>query len=66
MREGFTVIDKISIPSDFDAVGQVELLIDKVCNQLGVNEDYYGNVFLKKNQLVLLKFQIIIFESIQV
>ena len=39
MREGFTIVDKISIPSDYAAVRKVESLIDKVCGDLGVQED---------------------------
>lgn len=52
MREGFTVVDSISIPSDFAAVPKVETLIDKVCNQLGVNEDFYGNVLIAVTEAV--------------
>ncbi len=37
MREGFTIIDSLIIPSDFEAVSHVESLVDKVCNNLGVN-----------------------------
>jgi len=46
MKEGFTIVDTISIPSEFEAVSKVESLIDKVCNDLGVQEDYYGNVLI--------------------
>jgi serine/threonine-protein kinase RsbW len=52
MREGFTIIDSLAIPSDFEAVGQVEILVDKVCNQLGVNEDFYGNVLIAVTEAV--------------
>lgn len=52
MREGFTIIDKLAIPSDFEAVGKVEVLVDKVCNQLGVNEDFYGNVLIAVTEAV--------------
>lgn len=52
MREGFTIIDSLVIPSDFEAVGQVEMLVDKVCNQLGVNEDFYGNVLIAVTEAV--------------
>jgi serine/threonine-protein kinase RsbW len=46
MREGFIIIEKLAIPSDFEAVGQVEMLVDKVCALLGVNDDFYGNVLI--------------------
>lgn len=52
MREGFTIIDTLVIPSDFNEVGQVEVLVDKVCNQLGVNEDFYGNVLIAVTEAV--------------
>jgi len=52
MKEGFTVIDRLAIPSEFEAVGQVEILVDKVCNQLGVNEEFYGNVLIAVTEAV--------------
>lgn len=52
MREGFTIVDKISIPSDFAAVRKVEALIDKVCGDLGVQEDFYGNVLIAVTEAV--------------
>lgn len=52
MKEGFTIIDTLSIPSDFEAVAQVEMLVDRVCNQLGVNEDFYGNVLIAVTEAV--------------
>jgi serine/threonine-protein kinase RsbW len=52
MKEGFTVIDRLAIPSEFEAVGQVEILVDKVCNTLGVNEEFYGNVLIAVTEAV--------------
>ena len=52
MREGFTIVDKISIPSDYAAVRKVESLIDKVCGDLGVQEDFYGNVLIAVTEAV--------------
>ena len=52
MKEGFTIVDTISIPSDFSAITQVETLIDKVCGDLGVNEDAYGNVLIAVTEAV--------------
>lgn len=52
MKEGFTIIDTLSIASDFEAVSQVEMLVDRVCNQLGVNEDFYGNVLIAVTEAV--------------
>ena len=52
MKEGFTIVDTITIPSDFSAISQVESLIDKVCSDLGVNEDAYGNVLIAVTEAV--------------
>ncbi|MBI1836941.1 MAG: ATP-binding protein [Flavobacteriia bacterium] len=52
MREGFTIVDNISIPSDYAAVRKVETLIDKVCSELGVQEDFYGNVLIAVTEAV--------------
>lgn len=52
MKEGFTIVDTITIPSDFSAITQVETLIDKVCGDLGVNEDAYGNVLIAVTEAV--------------
>jgi serine/threonine-protein kinase RsbW len=52
MKEGFTIIDTLSIPSDFESVAQVEMLVDRVCNQIGVNEDFYGNVLIAVTEAV--------------
>ena len=52
MREGFTIVDSISIPSDFESVSKVESLVDKVCNEIGVPEDYYGNVLIAVTEAV--------------
>lgn len=52
MKEGFVVIDTLSIPSDFGSIGRVEMLIDDVCSRLSVNEDYYGNVLIAVTEAV--------------
>lgn len=52
MKEGFVQIDSLSIPSDFQHVHHVESLIDKVCDQLNVKEDYYGNVLIAVTEAV--------------
>ncbi len=41
-----------TIWSDFESVSQVEILVDNVCNKLGVNEDYYGNVLIAVTEAV--------------
>ncbi len=52
MREGYKIIDKISVPSSFESLSDVEALIDNVCNRLMVNEDNYGNVLIAVTEAV--------------
>lgn len=52
MKEGFTIVDTISIASDYAAVSKVEVLVDKICSELGVEEDYYGNVLIAVTEAV--------------
>ncbi len=52
MKEGYTIIDKISVISDFNALGEVESLVDKVCGNLGVDEANYGNVLIAVTEAV--------------
>ena len=52
MKEGFEVVESLSVPSDFGSISKVESLIDDVCNRLNVNEDYYGNVLIAVTEAV--------------
>jgi serine/threonine-protein kinase RsbW len=52
MKNGYVVVDSLTIPSDFGSLNKVELLIDEVCNRLEVNEDYYGNVLIAVTEAV--------------
>ena len=52
MKEGFTIIEHLKLPSDYDAVADVEVLIDKVCSSLGVQKDAYGNVLIAVTEAV--------------
>lgn len=52
MKDGFEVVESLSIPSDFGAISRVETLIDGVCTRLEVNEDYYGNVLIAVTEAV--------------
>jgi hypothetical protein len=52
MKEGFTIIEKIKLPSDFNALVDVENLVDRVCSGLGVQEDAYGNVLVAVTEAV--------------
>lgn len=52
MKEGFTIIEQVKLPSDFASLVEVENLIDKVCFDLGVQEDAYGNVLIAVTEAV--------------
>lgn len=51
MKEGFKVVDELSIPSDFESMHEVEKMIDKVCGNFGVEENY-GNVLIAVTEAV--------------
>ncbi len=46
MREGFTLIKSLKLPSNSEAVTAVENLVDEICLELALNEDAYGNVLI--------------------
>jgi len=52
MKDGYVVVESLTIPSDFGAINRVETLIDSVCTKLDVNEDYYGNVLIAVTEAV--------------
>lgn len=52
MKDGFTIIDDLSIPSEFVSINKVENLIDNICAKLQVKEDYYGNVLIAVTEAV--------------
>ena len=52
MKNGYMVVDRLSIPSDYESISKVETLIDEVCSRLNVKEDYYGNVLIAVTEAV--------------
>lgn len=52
MKEGFTIIEQMKLPSDFNSLVDVENLVDRVCSGLGVQEDAYGNVLVAVTEAV--------------
>ena len=52
MKEGFTIIEQLKLPSDFNALVDVENLIDRVCSGLGVQDEAYGNVLIAVTEAV--------------
>ncbi|MFZ5553921.1 MAG: ATP-binding protein [Bacteroidota bacterium] len=47
-----TAIQEIHFPSRIENLALVEKLIDKVCEQLQVNEDHYGNILIALTEAV--------------
>lgn len=43
---------QISIPSGFEHMGEVEKLLEDVCESLHVSEDYYGNILVAVTEAV--------------
>lgn len=52
MKEGFSIIDRLSIHASFEEVNKVENLVDQTCMALGINEDNYGNVLIAVTEAV--------------
>lgn len=52
VKEGYLLIDSLSIPSALGSVPLVEGLIDDVCQKIGVHEDVYGNVLIAVTEAV--------------
>jgi serine/threonine-protein kinase RsbW len=52
MKQGYTLIDSLTIRSELDNLSVVESLIDKVCQSVGVHEDLYGNVLIAVTEAV--------------
>ena len=43
---------QISIPSSYEHLGEVEKLIEDVCETFNVSEDYYGNILVAVTEAV--------------
>ena len=52
MNKEFNVIESLRLSSDYQSIAMIEKLIDKVCNNVGVNEDAYGNVLIAVTEAV--------------
>ena len=52
MKEGFTLIDSLSISSDLSKLSLVESLIDSACQRVSLEEDNYGNVLIAVTEAV--------------
>jgi serine/threonine-protein kinase RsbW len=52
MKEGFVIKNQVNISSSFDEINKVEAFITDTCKDLGVNDDYYGNVLIAVTEAV--------------
>ena len=52
MREGFTLIKTLKLPSNVESISSVENLIDEISIELALNEDSYGNVLISVTEAV--------------
>lgn len=52
MKEDFTIIERIRIPSNHSSLKEVENLIDAVCANLAVDKYNYGNVLIAVTEAV--------------
>jgi len=52
VKEGYLLVDSLSIPSQIESIPIVETLIDDVCKKIGVHEEVYGNVLIAVTEAV--------------
>lgn len=52
MKEGFTVVKKVTLSSDYQSLVDVEGLVDSVCEEFGVQADAFGNVLIAVSEAV--------------
>ena len=52
MKQGYTLIDSLTIRSEIENLPVVESLIDRVCQTVGIHEDVYGNVLIAVTEAV--------------
>jgi serine/threonine-protein kinase RsbW len=52
MKQGYTLIDSLTIRSELENLPVVESLIDRVCQSVGIHEDVYGNVLIAVTEAV--------------
>jgi serine/threonine-protein kinase RsbW len=52
MKEGFTLIKSLKLPSNSEVISAVENMVDEICLELALNEDAYGNVLISVTEAV--------------
>jgi len=52
MKEGFSIVTEVVLPSDYQSLIVVEKLVGGVCKEFGVKEDAFGNVLIAVSEAV--------------
>lgn len=52
MKQEYNVIESLKLASDYQSIAAIEKLIDRVCLNMGVNEESYGNVLIAVTEAV--------------
>jgi serine/threonine-protein kinase RsbW len=52
MKEGFNIIETLTLPTDFKSLVDVENLVEYVCQTIGIQEDAFGNVLISVTEAV--------------
>ena len=52
MKEGFSIVTEVVLPSDHQSLIDVEKIVGYVCDEFGVQEDAFGNVLIAVSEAV--------------
>jgi serine/threonine-protein kinase RsbW len=52
MKEGFSIVAEVVLPSDYQSLIDVEKIVGNVCDDFGVPEDAFGNVLIAVSEAV--------------
>ena len=52
MKEGFSIVTEVVLPSDYQSLIEVEKIVGSVCEEFGVQEDAFGNVLIAVSEAV--------------
>ncbi len=52
MKEGFSIVTEVVLPSDYQSLIDVEKIVGVVCDEFGVQEDAFGNVLIAVSEAV--------------
>jgi len=52
MKEGFSIVTEVVLPSDYQSLIDVEKIVGNVCDDFGVPEDAFGNVLIAVSEAV--------------